>query len=118
MPTALEDKDQVRPKEGSGSEQDAENAAEQQNEKVPADPAKCRRTLLIGVVRMALLVAAGVAWWLYAQTYESTDDAQIDGHLNPIASRVAGTIRAFYMENNQRVEAANRWLTSIPLIRR
>jgi membrane fusion protein (multidrug efflux system) len=48
---------------------------------------------------------AGVAWWLYSRTYESTDDAQIDGHINAIASRVEGTVRAVYVENNQPVKA-------------
>jgi membrane fusion protein (multidrug efflux system) len=35
----------------------------------------------------------------------TTDDAQIDGHLNPIASRVAGTVKAVYVENDQPVKA-------------
>jgi multidrug resistance efflux pump len=48
---------------------------------------------------------AGIAWWLYSRTYESTDDAQINGHLNAIASRVAGTVKAVYVENDQPVKA-------------
>jgi membrane fusion protein (multidrug efflux system) len=56
-------------------------------------------------VVLVLLGAGLYFWWSYSQTYENTDDAQIDGHLNPIASRVAGTIKAVYVENNQPVEA-------------
>jgi membrane fusion protein (multidrug efflux system) len=48
---------------------------------------------------------AGIAWWLYSRTYESTDDAQINGHLNTIASRVAGTVKAVYVESGQPVKA-------------
>jgi membrane fusion protein (multidrug efflux system) len=51
------------------------------------------------------VLVAGIAWWLYSRTYESTDDAQINGHLNAIASRVAGTVKAVYVENDQPVKA-------------
>ena len=51
------------------------------------------------------MLVAGVAWWLYSRTYESTDDAQINGHLNSIASRVEGTVRGVYVENDQPVKA-------------
>jgi len=41
---------------------------------------------IIGIV----LIAGAVGWWLYARTYESTDDAQVDGHITPIAATVPG----------------------------
>ena len=44
-------------------------------------------------------------WWLYSRTYESTDDAQADAHLNPISARVEGTVKAVYVEDNQAVRA-------------
>ena len=59
------------------------------------------------VAILILLVAAFVgAWfmWLYLQSYESTDDAQVDGHLNAISSRVSGTVVAVHVENNDSVE--------------
>jgi membrane fusion protein (multidrug efflux system) len=61
--------------------------------------------LIAGV--LVLLVLAGGAFSLYSESlkYESTDDAQIDGHLNPISTRVAGTIKAVHVEDNQHVEA-------------
>jgi membrane fusion protein, multidrug efflux system len=42
----------------------------------------------------ALLVAAasGLSWWLYARQFESTDDAQVDGHFAQLSTRVAGTV--------------------------
>jgi membrane fusion protein (multidrug efflux system) len=48
------------------------------------------KPLLIGAVIVALL-AAGLAWFFFA-AYESTDDAQVDGHLHPISARISGTI--------------------------
>jgi membrane fusion protein (multidrug efflux system) len=71
----------------------------------PVDPATKRLRIILGVAIGIVLIAGGVAWWLYARTYESTDDAQIDGHLNSIASRVAGSVKTVYAENGQPVKA-------------
>ena len=59
---------------------------------------------LIGIVAV-VLVAIGIGWYLYSRGYEDTDDAQVDGHLNPIASRVDGTIKAVNVDGNQTVQA-------------
>ena len=52
-------------------------------------------------------VAGGVYWWLQAQGFEETDDAQIEGHLNAISSRIAGTVVYINpaVENNRMVQA-------------
>jgi membrane fusion protein (multidrug efflux system) len=36
---------------------------------------------------------------------ESTDDAQVDGHINPVACRVGGTVLAVRVDDNQEVKA-------------
>ena len=66
---------------------------DKKEEKKPVDPATKRRRIVIGIVVGVVVLVAVVAWWLYSRTYESTDDAQINGHLNAIASRVAGTVK-------------------------
>ncbi len=45
--------------------------------------------------------------WLYPRRFESTDDAQIDGHLNAISARISGTVPYINpkAENNEYVEA-------------
>jgi len=43
--------------------------------------------------------------WRYLTSYESTDDAQIDGHLNPISARVSGHVTKILVNDNQFVEA-------------
>ena len=65
------------------------------------------RALLVVFLIGAVLATAGLLYWRYAQTYETTDDAQVDGHLNGIAARVAGTITAVYFEENQFVKAGD-----------
>jgi membrane fusion protein (multidrug efflux system) len=69
------------------------------------NPATKRFRIILGVAIGIVLIAGGVVWWLYARTYESTDDAQIDGHLNSIASRVAGSVKTVFAENGQPVKA-------------
>jgi membrane fusion protein, multidrug efflux system len=58
---------------------------------------------------IAVVVGAAVAgsWWLHARHFETTDDAQIDGHINVISSRISGTVLYVdpRVENNQYVEA-------------
>lgn len=56
---------------------------------------------------LAALLACGTAtgWALYSQRYETTDDAQVDGHLNVVSSRISGTTAAVYVTDNQIVEA-------------
>ena len=56
-----------------------------------------------GVVVVALL-AGGVWYWLTAGR-ESTDDAQVDAHVAPIAARVGGTVRRVPASDNQQVDA-------------
>jgi membrane fusion protein, multidrug efflux system len=56
-----------------------------------------------------LLVAAGVGlyYWLNTRQFETTDDAQVEVHLNPISARVEGTITRVYVDNNQIVRAGD-----------
>jgi membrane fusion protein (multidrug efflux system) len=56
-----------------------------------------------GIVGLIALVICGVFVWNYLQSYESTDDAQVDGHVNAISSRIAGTVKSVLIENDQNV---------------
>ena len=103
-PQGEERNDKARPKEDAKNKSDGKEQKDQPD-KEPVDPAKKRRRILYGVVIAVIVLVGGLLWWLHSRTYEYTDDAQIDGHLNPIASRVAGTIVGVYAENNQPVKA-------------
>ncbi|HUY12505.1 MAG TPA: HlyD family secretion protein [Terriglobia bacterium] len=59
--------------------------------------------LIVGGV-VALAVASVFLYRHYAG-WESTDDAEIDGYINPISSRVAGTITKVTVNNNDSVKA-------------
>jgi membrane fusion protein (multidrug efflux system) len=51
-----------------------------------------------------VLVAAGIFLWHYYSIRESTDDAQIDGHINPISPRVTGTVLRVLHDDNEVVQ--------------
>jgi membrane fusion protein, multidrug efflux system len=57
------------------------------------------------VVGFVVLLVAGYFLWRYLESYESTDNAEVDGHINQIASRVGGTVVGVYVENTQTVKA-------------
>src|SRR6266699_2872504 len=64
-----------------------------------------RTKILLGVAGVLLITAAAAAGYYFFAGWESTDDAQIDGYVNPISSRVAGYITKVYVEDNQYVKA-------------
>ena len=49
-----------------------------------------RKALFVGLA--VLVLAGGAAAWVYFSSYESTDDAQVDGHLHQVSARISGTI--------------------------
>ena len=56
-----------------------------------------------------LLIAAGVGLYFFLQSrqFESTDDAEVEAHLNSISSRVDGSITHVYVDDNQIVKAGD-----------
>ena len=62
-----------------------------------------RIPILIAVV-VVIVVAAG-AWVWATSGRESTDDAQVEAHVTPIAARVGGTVLNVPVVDNQQVEA-------------
>jgi membrane fusion protein, multidrug efflux system len=63
-----------------------------------------KRFVLVALLVFALGAVAPFAW-NYLQSYESTDDAQIDGHIDPLSSRINGTVINVHAEDNDRVKA-------------
>src|SRR5579871_6562696 len=59
----------------------------------------------IGLVALIAMAIGGVFLLRYLHSYESTDDAFVEGHLNPITPRIGGAVIAVHVENNQFVRA-------------
>jgi membrane fusion protein, multidrug efflux system len=63
------------------------------------------RLVAVGLVAVALVL--GIFYYIHALSYESTDDAFIDGHVMRVSSRVAGHVARVYVADNQRVKAGD-----------
>jgi membrane fusion protein (multidrug efflux system) len=64
---------------------------------------KKRLPLIAGAV--AVLAVIIVVWFWATAGRESTDDAQVDAHVTPIAARVGGTVLRVPVGDNQQVDA-------------
>jgi membrane fusion protein, multidrug efflux system len=84
-------------------EDDKKSEDKEQKPEEPKKPHPLRKILLI--ILVLVVVAAGIAYWLYSRQFEDTDDAQVDGHINAITARVSGTVTGVYVEENQFVKA-------------
>ena len=72
-------------------------------------PRRLPLTRLLGLGFLAILVLAGIGYgaylWHYSQTHISTDDAFIAGRIVPVSARVAGTVFAVPINDNQDVKS-------------
>ena len=62
-----------------------------------------RKVIIFAVV--LLLVLGGVFWYWRSTFSEDTDDAQVDGNIYQVSSRIAGTVTAVHVEENSEVKA-------------
>ena len=68
-------------------------------------PKSSRRGIVVVVI--LLLVVAAVAVWWHSTYSEDTDDAQVNGHLIQISSRINGQVLKVDVEENQVVKAGD-----------
>jgi membrane fusion protein (multidrug efflux system) len=69
------------------------------------DPITRRRLLftILGVVVLVGVIIFALYWFLYAQYFESTDDAYVGGNIVSITNREAGTVLVLHADNTQSV---------------
>jgi membrane fusion protein, multidrug efflux system len=60
-----------------------------------------RIAVIIGVVVLLLVI---FFVYRYISSYESTDDAQVDGHINSISARITGNVIKLNVQDNQNVQ--------------
>jgi membrane fusion protein, multidrug efflux system len=86
--------------------------AEAGNKPLPATEREFRRpartaspgfriALIIGVV---VLLVVGFFVYRYVTSYEDTDDAEVDGYINPISARITGHVTKLAVQDNQYVQ--------------
>jgi len=69
-------------------------------------PPPSRRRGIIVVVLVVLVVVAVAVWW-HSTFSEDTDDAQVNGHLIQVSSRIAGQVIKVDVAENQEVKAGD-----------
>jgi membrane fusion protein (multidrug efflux system) len=63
--------------------------------------------ILLLIVLLIAIAAGGYFLWRYLSSYESTDDAQVDGHVNAISARISGHLSDVLVEDAQIVKAGD-----------
>lgn len=89
-------------------EKDEGSKGEKVDEKAEKPPMPRWKKVLywvIGLAVLAVLIVAGVLYWLHARQFENTDDAFIDGHMSQVSAQVAARVTRLAFEDNQVVEA-------------
>jgi membrane fusion protein (multidrug efflux system) len=107
-----EQKDNGEQKEKQNQEQ--KDGESQERQEAPKPPLRQRvqtyvrthrKGVVLGVIGFVAAVVVAIVLIIYLSSYENTDDAQVDGHLNAISARIAGTVIGVYIDNNQTVDA-------------
>ncbi|HKU27309.1 MAG TPA: HlyD family secretion protein [Candidatus Sulfotelmatobacter sp.] len=57
------------------------------------------------VIAIIVLLVIGFFAYRYFTSYESTDDAQVDGHINSVSARISGHVIKLNVQDNQYVSA-------------
>src|SRR6188474_370899 len=74
-----------------------------------AEPPKPSRRKFIVLPIVVLIGLVGIVWgvkkWSYGRSHESTENAQVDGHIVPVLAKVGGYVNAVRVGENDAVKA-------------
>jgi membrane fusion protein (multidrug efflux system) len=63
--------------------------------------------VIVLLIALAAVAAGSFYVWKYFSAYESTDDAEVDGHINAISARISGYVLDVPVEDEQYVNAGD-----------
>jgi membrane fusion protein, multidrug efflux system len=89
----------------SEAEHQFERVEEPREPETPEPPKRGNKLIKLGVPALILLLAVGGYFWLHGRNRETTDDAQVDGHIAPISAKVSGGVAQVPVKIQQHVEA-------------
>jgi membrane fusion protein, multidrug efflux system len=94
----------VQIKQNTGDKQSPDDSHRQDEDDAPEK--KSGRKFIIIAVIILLVIGAGIFYWRSTFS-EDTDDAQVDGDLYQVSSRVTGQVIKVYVEDNQQIKVGD-----------
>lgn len=91
---------------------DGDKDGDKEDEEKPKPPLRQRvmtwvhkhpRGAVLLVLGAIVVIVVGLLYWRYLQSYVDTDDAEVDGNISQVSSRISGTVIGVYVENNRSV---------------
>jgi membrane fusion protein (multidrug efflux system) len=73
----------------------------------PDQPPSPKKKIILGVVGVLALILLfwGFQKWNYGRSHQSTDNAQVDGHIVPVLAKVGGYVKTVNVSENDHVNA-------------
>jgi membrane fusion protein, multidrug efflux system len=95
----------VQIKQNTGDKQPPPEDSHKQEEDDAPEKKSGRKFIVIAVI-ILLVIGAGIFYWRSTFS-EDTDDAQVDGDLYQVSSRVTGQVIKVYVEDNQQIKVCD-----------
>jgi membrane fusion protein, multidrug efflux system len=95
----------VQIKQNTGDKQPPPEDSHKQEEDDAPEKKSGRKFIVIAVI-ILLVIGAGIFYWRSTFS-EDTDDAQVDGDLYQVSSRVTGQVIKVYVEDNQQIKVGD-----------
>jgi membrane fusion protein (multidrug efflux system) len=95
----------VQIKQNTGDKQPPADSHKQEEEDDAPEKKSGRKFIIIAVI-ILLVIGAGIFYWRSTFS-EDTDDAQVDGDLYQVSSRVTGQVIKVYVEDNQEIKVGD-----------
>jgi membrane fusion protein (multidrug efflux system) len=73
----------------------------------PDQPPSTKKKIILGIVGVLVLILLfwGFQKWNYGRSHQTTDNAQIDGHIVPVLAKVGGYVKTVNVSENDHVNA-------------
>jgi len=105
LPDQIDQQQEGQTAQISGTKQNTAADSQKQEEDDAPEKKSGRKFIVIAVI-ILLVIGAGIFYWRSTFS-EDTDDAQVDGDLYQVSSRVTGQVIKVYVEDNQEIKVGD-----------